>query len=323
MLRRRTRILAFESTRDEQDETFVSLRSNMPLVPPDSIAGRALVTVVAIMTFLASLTVGGAMLVDGASRGWSRSISDEMTIQIIPTENRDTAADVQAAAAVARRTPGLADVRVYSSEEAAHMLEPWLGQGLDLSELPIPRLIALRRLAGRAFDEAAFKTALGAAAPSARLDDHDGWTERLTKMAHSAVVFAFVIFVLVLVATAMAVGFATRGAMADSRAIIDVLHFVGAEDRYVTRQFQAHFLRLGLRGGLIGGVCAILAFGGSKLAASLWAGSAGADQMAALFGVFSLGFAGYAMVAVIAVGVAVLTAFVSRSIVFRHLRTLT
>ena len=39
------------------------LKRDMPLVPADSIAGRALVVVIAIMTFLACLTAGGALLI--------------------------------------------------------------------------------------------------------------------------------------------------------------------------------------------------------------------------------------------------------------------
>ena len=52
---------------------------------------------------------------------------------------------------------------------------------------------------------------------------------------------------LMIIAMATAIGFATRGAMAGNREIIEVLHFVGAEDRYIARQFQTHFMRLGLQ----------------------------------------------------------------------------
>jgi len=45
------------------------MRYETPLVPRNSISGRALVAVVAIMTFLASLTTGGVILVSQAARG--------------------------------------------------------------------------------------------------------------------------------------------------------------------------------------------------------------------------------------------------------------
>ncbi len=60
------------------------LGRNQPLVPAASIAGRALVTVIAIMTFLAGLTAGTAQLVADASAGWRSSVSREVTIQVRP-----------------------------------------------------------------------------------------------------------------------------------------------------------------------------------------------------------------------------------------------
>ena len=58
---------------------------------------------------------------------------------------------------------------------------------------------------------------------------------------------------LVIVATIISVSFATRGAMAANRPIVEVLHFVGAGDSYIANRFLRHFLRLGLEGGVIGG----------------------------------------------------------------------
>ena len=49
--------------------------------------------------------------------------------------------------------------------------------------------------------------------------------------------------ILVITAMALAVAFATRGAMAGSRHIVEVLHFVGAEDRFIAGEFQRLFFR--------------------------------------------------------------------------------
>ena len=46
--------------------------------------------------------------------------------------------------------------------------------------------------------------------------------------------------------------------MAGNREIIEVLHFIGADDHYIAGQFQSHFAILGVRGGLIGGAAAIV-----------------------------------------------------------------
>jgi cell division transport system permease protein len=308
------------TTLDSQAEQ--GLRRDMPLVPSSSIAGRALVIVIAIMTFLACLTAGGAILVAGASQDWRGEVSREVTIQIKPAAGQDIDVQVAKAADAARRAPGVADVRALSRQESEKLLEPWLGNGLDLTELPIPRLIVVRMQDLTPRDIAALRQALAAQAPGASLDDHRLWLARLDTMADAIVLFAALLFLLMISAMAMAVGFATRGAMAGNREIIEVLHFVGAADGYISRQFQSHFLRLGLRGGLLGGALAALFFAAAAGLSAWSRDTVGGEEIGALFGAFSLGMAGYAAILGIAVAIAVLTGAISRIIVFRHLRRL-
>ena len=154
-------------------------RFETPLVPRNSISGRALVAVVAIMTFLASLTTGAAVLVSKAAGEWQSDIAREVTIQIIPAPGRDLDAAVDKAAAVARAFTGIVDVRPYSKEESTKLLEPWLGSGLSLDELPVPRLIVVKIAPDATPDIAQLRRMLAEQVPGAALDDHRGWIDRM------------------------------------------------------------------------------------------------------------------------------------------------
>src|SRR6476646_6669568 len=72
-------------------------RGDTPIVPKRSIAGRALVAVVAIMTFLASLTTGAVMLVRASASEWQSDVAREVTIQVRPIEGKDLDAEVKRA----------------------------------------------------------------------------------------------------------------------------------------------------------------------------------------------------------------------------------
>ncbi len=309
-----------QGARSPDAGTFPS-RRDVPLVPASSIAGRALVTVIAIMTFLASLAAGGAILVAGTSRTWQHAVGREMTVQVRPLAGRDIEVDVAKAVAMARATADVEDVEAFGKEQAEKLLEPWLGTGLDLNDLPVPRLIVVKVKPGGHPDLGDLRARLGAI-PGASLDDHRAWLDRLATMADTLVAMSAVIFVLVLTAMGLAVAFATRGVMAGNREIIGILHFVGAEDRFIAREFQRHFLRLGLKGGLIGGFGACLAFFAAAFFTTTLADQAGADQVEALFGTFALGFPGYLAITAIALGIAFATGSMSRAIVFKHLRAL-
>jgi cell division transport system permease protein len=301
-------------------ETAVDRR--MPIIPQDSIAGRALVVVVAIMTFLACLTAGGALLVAEASQAWRGDVLSDVTIQIKPGPSDDADRLVSKVAAIAGKEAGSENVHAFSVEDSRKLLQPWLGDNLDLSLLPVPRIVVVHMSGRDDAEVAALRERLKAEAPEADLDDHRVWASRIGVMAGAVVALGAALFVLVLVAMAMALGFATRGAVAENREIVEVLHFVGASDRFVANQFHGHFQRLGLQGAGIGGGAAIAFF---LVAAgfSRWSASApGGAEIAALFGSFSLGPLAYLGLAVIAAAVALFTGLVSRSIVLRRLSEL-
>src|SRR5947207_7857000 len=162
---------ADEQAAGERDERTQRLpRFETPSVPKATVAGRALVAVIAIMTFLASLTTGAVLLVRAAAVDWQSEVSREVTIQIRPSSGRDIEGDVAAAAAIARATPGVGEVRPFSKDESARLLEPWLGTGLALDDLPIPRIVVVRIGSGATPDFALLQSKLAAEVPGATLD---------------------------------------------------------------------------------------------------------------------------------------------------------
>jgi cell division transport system permease protein len=292
-------------------------RNEAPIVPHSTVSGRALVAVVAIMTFLASLTTGAVMLVRAAANDWQSEVAREVTIQVRPAANRDIEADTAKAAAVARAASGVAEVRPYSKEEAARLLEPWLGTGLPLDDLPVPRIVVVRIASGAAPDLVQLRQTLGEQVPAASLDDHRSFVDRMRAMSSAAFAGGIGVLLLVLAATVLSVTFATRAAMASNRPVIEVLHLIGAKDGFIAGHFQRHFLQLGLKGGLIGGGSAMALFALAELLSGWFGGPAGGDQLSALFGSFSIGVLGY-MVVLAQVGlIAYVTATTSRRIVTR------
>jgi cell division transport system permease protein len=294
-------------------------RFGTALVPRNSISGRALVAVVAIMTFLVSLTTGAAILVTKAAGEWQSDISREMTIQIMPAPGRDLDTSVNRAVAIARAISGVIEVRPYSKEESMKLLEPWLGSGISLSELPVPRLIVIKIAADTTPDLGQLRRVLADQVPGAVVDDHRGWIDRMRAMAGTAVAVGVLILILMFAATILSVAFATRGAMATNKAVIEVLHFVGAKNGFIARHFQHHFLVLGLQGGAIGGGAAIVVFLAATMISHWFVGG---DQGSALFGSFTIGFAGYAAVLGQVILIAVVTAWTSRHTVNSTLETI-
>src|SRR6476469_4693801 len=303
----------------ERPQVPARARNMSPIVPRASISGRALVAVVAIMTFLASITTGTVLLVSASAAEWQSEVASEITMQVRPQPGRDLDRDTTAAAEAMRTQPGIVQVKPFSKDESARLLEPWLGTGLSIDQLPVPRVVVARVQPGTTLDLAGLRKAVTQVAPSASVDDHRAWIERMRSMTGATVFAGIGMLVLVSAATIISGSFATRGAMAANRPIVEVLHFVGAGDRYIANHFLRHFLRLGLQGGAIGCVAAMLFFGFSESIAAWFSGTPVGDQFAALLGTFSLPPSGYLALAVQAVAIAAITAWASRRTLFATL----
>ena len=91
----------------ERPQVPARARNQSPVVPRASIAGRALVAVVAIMTFLAAMTTGVVLLISASAAEWQSDVSSELTVQVRSVRGRDLERDVAAVIDVVRSQPGI------------------------------------------------------------------------------------------------------------------------------------------------------------------------------------------------------------------------
>jgi cell division transport system permease protein len=262
------------------------------------------------------------MLVRALANEWQADVAREVTIQIRPVTGQDIEMEVVKAAVIARATQGIAEVRPYSKEEATRLLEPWLGSGLQIDDLPVPRLIVVRIAPGATPDLAQLRQTLGEQIPGVSLDDHRSFLDRMRGMSRAVVILGIGVLLLVFVATVLSVAFATRAAIATNRPVIEVLHLIGAKDSFIARHFRQHFLQLGLKGGLIGAGCAMALFAVAELTSSWFIGAPAGEQFAALFATSSIGVPGYLAMLAQAGVIAGVTAATSRHTVKRTIETI-
>jgi len=289
------------------------------IVPERSVSGRTLVLLIAIMTFLSGVTLGGVVLVQKSAIAWSSDVGREMTIQIRPVEGEVMESNLRTAVALAEATPGVASARALTLAESQKLLEPWLGAGLDLTAIDIPRLVVVQLADPAEADVEKLQRDL-TAVKGASLDTHAAWRQQLNVMAGTIVASGLLVLTLIVVATVLAIIFATRGTMASNREIVDVLHFIGASNSFIAGEFQGRFLTIGFRGGIIGGLGALLFFLLVGVAAGSMVPQEAGQQLGILFGRFALGIDGmFGILAVVPV-IAALTAITSRMTVRRFLQ---
>ncbi len=296
--------------------------TNAAIVPAGSVTGRSLTLVISIMCFLACLTAGAVYLMNQSANAWLRDIASEVTVQIEAREKSDIERELREVATFLGRQPGIVGAKALSLETSAGLLEPWLGQTEGLKNLPVPRLIAVEVNRADPPDFAALRATLSKQFKGVTLDDHRLWQQQIRTVTRSFALGGLAILVLVGAATTAVIVSATRSALAANREIVEVLHFVGATDRFIASQFQRHFLSLGIRAGIVGAVMAGLAFLGIPVAMELLGGgSASVAEMQHLVGSGTLDLQGYGWLAIVVVVIAGLCMLTSRIGVYRILHS--
>jgi cell division transport system permease protein len=292
------------------------------IVPSASIAGNALTVVIAIMSFLACLTAGAVYLVNQSAQAWVNDIASEITIELDPVNTADIEKKMTLVSLFLAKQAGITRVKPLTANDSAKLLEPWLGHSDALSALPIPRLIAVEIDRSNPPDIKTISEALSQNFEGVTLDDHRRWQAEIRTLTRSAALGGLAVLGLVAAATIAVIVSATRSAMASNREIIEVLHYVGANERFISREFERHFLGLGVRAGLVGAVTAAIVFLLLPVVMHLLGGGGvTATEMSRLVGAGELDFSGYLLCAMVVFVVAALCMITSRLGVIRVLKS--
>ena len=223
--------------------------------------------VIAVMAFLAALALGASLIADRTTQGWSHGLAAKLTVQIVPPDTGDAKKildhETDTVVNLLRAAPGIATAASLSDAELDALVAPWVGQNGLTSDIPLPRLIDASITPGMSVDVAALVAQLKKVAPHATLDDHSRWISRLSAIANTVRYSAYGILLLIAIATAAAVSFATRAGLDAHHEMVALLHQMGARAGFIARTVEWHYFTSALVAALLGTVFAALLFLGA------------------------------------------------------------
>ena len=231
-------------------------QTNLALAKDDT--NRFLPWLIAFMSLLAILSVAGFLLLKQVSDLFEYNSSDTMTIQV-PSGNSEkrTNKKITEVINILKGTDGIVKVSLIPKVEVVKLLKPWLGSISQSQTLPLPRIIDIQIDRGLIISSEKINGLLNSISPDITVDDHSIWLIGLVKTLQSAEITALFILVLIILVIIGTVIFTTRTGMGIHKQTIEVLHFVGAHDDFIARQFAIRGLIVGLQGGLIGFLFAV------------------------------------------------------------------
>jgi cell division transport system permease protein len=226
-------------------------RRDLPLAGDAS--ARYLPWLIAFLVFLAGLALVGGLGANRLAARWDSGLAGKLTVQVMPGQNAaETETRVGLVLDFLTARPEVAQVEVLDRRALGQLLEPWLGASAYDESLPLPVLVDVSLAAGIDGVPAGLAERLEEEIPAARLDDHQRYLGALIAFARSLQLIALAVVLLVGAATVLTLIFVTRTGLSVHRQTIELLHLMGARDRYVARQFQTNAARLALHGALVG-----------------------------------------------------------------------
>lgn len=242
------------------------MTAQMRGIPLDKdISGKLLPWLVAVMVYLVALALFSALALHRIAADWGSELSGQFTVQLpvdsaVETATAEAGARVATTVALLERTPGVAEVEALSDDQIAQLLEPWLGGSAGELNLPLPRLIAVTLAPNADLATTALAKRLQNEVPEAILVDHQQDLAGLLELTAWLRSIAIGVILLVSGAAALMAVLVAKMGLAAHAGIIELLHLLGAEDKYILGQFQRHATSSGLIGGLAGLALSVATF---------------------------------------------------------------
>lgn len=244
------------------NKNMIARKKELPL--QDDSSNLFLQIMISIAVFLFGVTLAGVLSINSMLAAWNESILGSLTVQIMPINDvnqeqaaAETLAQQEKAVELLKSKPEVEKVTPLNNAQLQKLIQPWLGDGVAVSDLPIPRLIDVKLKQGAEVDFLRWSEELAETAPQASLDNHKLWLNKLIKFADGLKVLALAVLTLVVLITSGAIFYCTQTSLGLHKYIIEILHLMGAKDTYVAQQYAKRTAWLGFLGGLYGLVLAI------------------------------------------------------------------
>ena len=228
------------------------------LIPDSEGASRFLPWVVAVMVFFAALAGAVGLTLHQATGTWRDDLANKITVEIPPNldvgqnTGKDDATIIAAVIKALGDTPGVIKSEPLDALEIAKLLQPWLGVGDILGELPLPHLIDVQLSSDQSPNLLLLAERLSTIGPCIKIDDHQILLGKLVRLSQTLQWMMLACLAMICFATCAVVIFGTRAAFAAHLEVVDLLHVMGARDGYIARLFLWRAMTTGLKGGFIG-----------------------------------------------------------------------
>ena len=218
----------------------------------------------AIYMYLFVIMLAIFMAINAMANNWEKDIAGSITVQVTPIENDNkhiddvkTKEQLNKVLQFMERISGVESVQVLDDQVVEKLMSPWIGNKVDLSTLPIPRLLDVKLKPNAELNYDEITRGLRLLTANASIDNHRLWLNRLIKFATSLKTVALAILLMVVAICAFSVYYSARTSLNINTNSIEILHIIGAKDDYIAKLYAKNYAKIGFFAGVIGLMAAV------------------------------------------------------------------
>lgn len=221
--------------------------------------GRFLIILIALMSFLAVLALSASFALSEMTERWVSGLENTASVEI-PAEdlsgnliNAEDLHDLKIGIHQFMMShPAVKGATIMSTEEISKLVSPWLGENMELGNIPLPGIISVQFKDNIEFNTQNLRTNIEGIAPQARLDLHESWLSNVLRFTGALNFSSLLVSIIIGIATIVAVAGAVQSRMAIYHEELELLHLMGASDNYISKQLQRYVFFMTLKGAAIG-----------------------------------------------------------------------
>lgn len=217
-----------------------------------------------IYMYLFIIVLAVVMAINTMVTNWEKDILGAITVQVSPIEDENKKIDftkteeqLNKVLQFVENSKGVKSVHILDNNAVEKLMTPWLGNKIDVSTLPIPRLLDVQLEENVEINYDEMTQGLHKVSPNASIDNHRLWLNRLLKFATSLKTLALCVLLMVVGICAFSIYYSARTSLGINLNSIEILHIIGAKDDYIAKQYARSYAKIGFFSGIIGLIFAV------------------------------------------------------------------
>ena len=219
---------------------------------------RSIPLTVALLVFILTVILMGASSLGQSFREWDLSFSHKVTFEVpfsSPQEKalqKKTGPLLDQVMTYLQSYQSVKKVKLVDPKQLMTVLEPWVGSLETLTALNLPTLIEVDMQQADPETLLDLTQSLQKIHPQIRCESHGQWQMLLHTISGILQMASYITAGLIALTVMVLITLVTRSGLEIHKEVIDVLRLIGANNRYIARQFETQAFRLTFKGAFLG-----------------------------------------------------------------------